>query len=328
MGRVGCGVGLLCLALSGCSASSHSSVQGKAPGLTKITVAMGYFANVQFAPFYVAQQAGYYRKAGLDVHFNYGTEPDLLRLASVGKVDFVNSGGDEVLAAGAQGLHLRYVLTQYSRFPPAVFALRRTSIEKPSDLHGHSVGVPGTYGASYVGLLALLARAHVRDVAIRSIGFSQVESVAHHKVDAAVGYAMNEPIELREQGLPVNEIDIYHWADIAGAGIVTSDAEIAHHPAIVRAFVRATVQGIKVTLHDPELGFGAAEAAVKEIKAQPHSPRATLQRCLAFWQPEPGHPVGWIDPRVWAETAKLLYQFKQIPHTVSPTPYYTNRFVQ
>lgn len=294
-----------------------------------ITVGMGYFANVQFAPFYVAQAKGYYRRAGLDVHFRYGIEPDLLKLADLGKVDFVNSGGDEVLTAGARGLHVRYVLTQYSRFPAALFSLRKTGIRRVGDVRGHSIGVPFKFGASYVGLAALLQRSGIplSRVRVRSIGFTQVESVAHGKVDAAVGYAMNEPVELRHQGYGVQEFDIFQWANIAGAGIATGDGEIARRPNVVRAFVRSTVQGMAETLRNPDEAFRISEAQVPEIKAQPSVQRDVLSRCLDFWRAEPGHALGWMNPQVWSETGRLLYRFKQIPHPVSPSPFYTNRFV-
>lgn len=310
-------------------AGADSAARAAPPALRSITVAMGYVANVQFAPFYVAQQRGYYRRAGLDVHFQYGIEPDLLRLASAGKVDFVNSGGDEVLAAGAQGLHVRYVLTQYSLFPTALFSLRGTGIRTVAELRGRSIGLPYRFGASYIGLLALLQAAGipVSRVKIESIGFQQVPTVAHHKVDAAVGYAMNEPIELRQQGYRVSEIDVYHWANLAGAGIATSDAEIAAHPAMVRAFVQATIQGLRDTLRDPSAAWAASIRAVPGLAAQAHAQRAVLQRALDFWHAEPGHPLGWMDPQVWSRTARALYQFKQIPRPVSPAAFYTNQFV-
>src|SRR5579859_4227236 len=196
------------------------SVAGKQPALRSVTVAMGYIPDVQFAPYYVALTRGYYRAAGLDIHFNYNIEPTLLKLADQGKVDFVVSGGDEVLAAGAHGLRVKYVMTQYSRFPSALFALQSERITGPAGLRGKTIGVPGQYGASYVGLLTLLKAAGLSpsNVSIKSIGYTQAASVAAHKVDAAVGYAMNEPLELRSERYKISELDIWHWANITGAG--------------------------------------------------------------------------------------------------------------
>jgi len=67
----------------------------------RITLAMGYIPNVQFAPFYVAAARGYYRAAHLAVTFDYGFAPDLLRQVGVGKVAFANADSDAVISARA-----------------------------------------------------------------------------------------------------------------------------------------------------------------------------------------------------------------------------------
>ena len=40
------------------------------------------------------------------------------------------------------------------------------------------------------------------------------------------------PIMLRQRGTSVHELDVYRWASIAGAGVATSDTEIARHPDV------------------------------------------------------------------------------------------------
>lgn len=330
MGRLAL-IGLVLL-VTGCGAThttATQTIQTHHGSLQNVTVGMGYIPNVQFAPFYVAQSRGYYRQAGLNVHFQYSIEPNLLRLASEGKVDLVNSGGDEVLAAAAQGVHVTYVMTEYSRFPSALFSLKSAGIRTPAQLRGHSVGIPGAYGASYVGLLELLRHAGLprSAVTIKSIGFTQVVSVAHHKVDSAEGYATNEVVEMRHEGYKVNEIDVYRYANLAGAGIAAGNEEIAKHPAVVRGFVRATLRGLVDTLRNPNSAFAITLRAVPQLAAQREGQRAVLQRSLDFWRAEPGHSLGWVDPRIWQTTARLLYQFKQIARPVSPAKYYTNRFI-
>jgi NitT/TauT family transport system substrate-binding protein len=319
---------LVVLGLAGCVTAAPSQAAPPRQHLIPVTVAMGYFRSVQFAPFFVAQARGYYRQAGLDPHFQFTIEPTALRLLSDGKVDFVNSGGDEVLAAGAQGLHVRYVMTQYSRFPAALFFLKSSRIQHVSDLIGKRVGIPGFYGASYIGLRALLQAAHVpySRVHVEAINFTQVTSVETHKVDAAMGYAMNEPVELRSQGYKVGEFDVYHWANLAGAGIATSDAMIAHHPAVVRAFIAATLHGLRDTLHNYRQALAISARAVPELRANLALQARILKRALHFWQPA-GVPLGAMDPHVWALTARVLYEFHQIPHPVTPTNFYTNQFI-
>jgi NitT/TauT family transport system substrate-binding protein len=64
--------------LAGCAGPGASS------GPTKLVVGLGYVPNVQFAQFYRAQEAGYYREAGLEVTFDNKTDEDLVPLTAQG----------------------------------------------------------------------------------------------------------------------------------------------------------------------------------------------------------------------------------------------------
>ncbi len=318
---------MLALGVSACAFVGTPHRQQARATLTSVHVAMGFTQNVQFAPFYVAQKLGYYRSAGLKVDFNYTSEPNALTLLSQGKIDFVDSGGDEVLAAGASGLHVRYVLTQYSRFPSALFFLKSSHIAKVSDLAGKTVGVPATYGASYYGLLALLRSNHVNAsrVHIDNIGYTQVTSVAGGKVSAAMGYAPNEPVELASEGKSVGEFDVYKWDNLAGAGIAASDKEISNQPKRVKGFVRATLKGLKFAIKHPARAFTISKEAIPGLE-NPALQRKVLQRAIIFWKPA-GVPLGHMDPKVWSRTATALYEFKQITRKVRPSLYFTNQFL-
>ena len=65
---------------------------------------MGYIPSVQFAPFYVAQERGYFKDAGLDIDFRYGMETDLLKLVGTNELQFMIGSGEEVILGRSQGL--------------------------------------------------------------------------------------------------------------------------------------------------------------------------------------------------------------------------------
>ena len=94
--------------------------------LRNVVIGMGYIPNVQFAPYYVADQRGYYRRAGLKVTFSYAFSPNLMELTGAGKVDFANADGTDAIAAEAQGVPIVYVMAEYQRLPAAIFALAVT----------------------------------------------------------------------------------------------------------------------------------------------------------------------------------------------------------
>jgi NitT/TauT family transport system substrate-binding protein len=318
----------IAVALAGCATGDGAEPANTfSPKLTNVDVVMGYRPDVQFAPFYAAIKQGYYKSAGLNVKFNYTSEPNALQLLSNGSVDFVDSGGDEVLTAGAAGLHVKFVLTQYSRFPSALFFLESSKIKHIADLKGKTIGVPGDYGASYYGLLALLAAGGLTSaqVTIEPIGYTQVSEVASGQVAAAMGYAPNEPVALRSEGKAVGEFDVYHWDNIAGAGIATSNSLIAHKPGLVHAFVAATLRGMRFALAHPGRTFAISKAFIPEF-SNPGLQRQVLNRALVFWKPA-GVALGRMDPKVWNLTEKILYRFKVISKRVSASAYYTNRFV-
>ena len=92
---------------------------------------MGYIPNVQFAPWYVAQEKGYFEDAGLEITMDYGKVNDVMRLLAAGEIDFVIAGGDEVIVARSQDLPVTYVMALYARFPAAVVSLKEAAINEP-----------------------------------------------------------------------------------------------------------------------------------------------------------------------------------------------------
>ena len=73
------------LVISGCASSGSTNEAG---ALTKISLPMGYIANIQFAPFYVALEKGYFKDAGINLEFDYKFETDGVALVGAGELPF------------------------------------------------------------------------------------------------------------------------------------------------------------------------------------------------------------------------------------------------
>src|SRR5215212_8943039 len=213
------------LVLLGCTSLRSTNEAG---ALTKIRLPMGYIANIQYAPFYVAVEKGYFRDAGIDLEFDYKFETDGVALVGSGELPFAVVSGEQVLLARAQGLPVTYVAAWYQEYPVSVVAKSELGILIPQDLKGKKIGLPGLFGANYVGLRALLFEAHMSesDVTLVSIGFNQVDLLAAGQQDVVVGYSANEPIQLRARGIPVTEIRVADYVQLASNGILASEKVI------------------------------------------------------------------------------------------------------
>ncbi|HKO24693.1 MAG TPA: ABC transporter substrate-binding protein [Chloroflexota bacterium] len=317
-------------------AHAHATAGPRAAStsLRTVTIGMGYIPSVQFAPFYVADQRGYYRRAGLKVTFDYASSPNLLQLVGAGRVDLAIADGTDAIAAVAQGVPIVYVMAEYQRFPVAIFSLAGSHIRSVADLRGKTIGVPGRYGATYVGLLAALHAAGLRpaDVKIQTIGYTQVESVATRKVDAAIGYSPNEPVLLARRGYKVNTIEVSAVANLVGPGVVAGRSLIAHDPALVRAFVQATLHGMADAIANPHMAFTMAlrVPGLTTLRGRDATDQyAVLLRTIAFWHSPStrAHGLGYADPMQWRTSVRILHAIGQLPHMPEPATLYANRFV-
>src|SRR6059058_5508498 len=149
---------LLALIVAACG-SSNTDTGGTS--LKKVSIGLGYIPDIQFAPFYVAQSKGYYKNAGLDVTFHHGIVNDLIGSMVLGHDTFVFASGDEGLVARSKGLKVVDVSTIFQKYPVSLIVPANSSIHTLADLKGHSIGEPGPFGSTYVGLLALLYQAHL-----------------------------------------------------------------------------------------------------------------------------------------------------------------------
>src|SRR5215510_7736339 len=249
----------MALILSGCSSS-----QSTTEALTYIRLPMGYIPNIQFAPFYVAVEKGYFKEAGIELEFDYKFETDGVSLVGAGELPFAVVSGEQVLLARAQGLPVTYVAAWYQQFPVSVVAKSEAGVIVPQDLKGKKIGLPGLFGANYVGLRALLNAGKLTeaDVTLDAIGFNQVELVAAGEQDIIVGYAANEPLQLRAQGIAVTEIRVADYAQLASNGILASEKVIAEDPDLVRAFIGGFLKGLEDTIANPDEAFTMSESYI------------------------------------------------------------------
>ena len=293
--------------------------------LTTIRLPMGYVADPQYAPFYVAVERGYFAEEGLAIEFDYSFETDGIALVGAGELPLAVASGEQILLARAQGLPVVYVMQWWQDFPVAIAALTEAGIREPADLAGRNVGVPGFFGASYVGLVGLLSANGMTldDIDANEIGFNQVESLLTGQSEAIVVYINNEPVQLRQRGEAIDVIAVADYADLVANGFLTNEQTIAENPELVQRFINAFMRGLRDTLADPDAAY---EISKKFVEGLDDSRKGVLEASLPLWGTE---PLGRTDPASWVVTQDVLLEMGLL---AGPLPdldkAYTNEFVE
>lgn len=306
---------ILCLALALGACSPSPSLAPSASGaLRPITLLLGFQPDVQFAPFYLAQQAGYFADAGLLVTIEYSD--DVIRLVADGQSEFGVADATDVMIGRTSGIPVKYVATLYDHFPVALIGAPAVVPAEPAGLAGLRIGTPGRFGSSWHALLALLHAGGLTpdDVTIREYPqFNQVEGLLHGDVDLITGFVANEPLRLEAQGFDVALMTVDDFAPLPGPGIVVGDELLAADLDLVGAMIGPVVQAQRAIAADVDVGLDAAIREVPAIGDDRETARAVLEATVDAWG---APPSGAIDTEVWSAGFRTMKALELIDGSV------------
>lgn len=292
-----------------------------------IHLPVGYIPNIQFAPLYVAIDKGYFKSSGLDVSLDYSMETDNVALVGANQLPFAVVSGEQVLLGRGQGLPVVYVMSWYQKFPVGIVSKSSEKISKPEDLKGKKIGLPGLYGASYIGLRALLSAGDLteKDVTLDSIGYNQVEALTAGQEQAAVIYVANEPIQLKHQGLDVSVLKTADYLPLVANGLITNEKTLKERPELVKKVVEAILKGIKDTVANPDEAYEISAKYVENLKnADTEVQKQILAASIDLWQAD---LKGQSDLTAWKNTEKILLDMSLLKESLDVNQAFTNEFL-
>ncbi len=179
-------------------------------------------------------------------------------------------------------------------------------IDQPAQVAGKKIGIPGLFGASFIGWKALAYAANINEaeVKLQEIGFTQAAAIQQGAVDGAIVYLANEPVQLRRLGLETQVILVSDYIDLVSNGLVAGDKLIAEQPELVQKMVRATLRGLQYSIDHPDEAFTMARTIIPEMTdADAPTQREVLDTSIELWRSEqPGHS----DRESWQESVDFM----------------------
>jgi NitT/TauT family transport system substrate-binding protein len=312
-------IAVLAVLVAACGGGAPATPSPTPAAPVELAIGLGYIPSVQFAQFYLAEQAGYYRDAGLEVTFENKIDPELITLVGQGAFDVGIADGTSVIPAVSQGIPVRYVFTVYADFPSIVFAKASSGITGPADLAGRKVGIPGRYGSSWIQLQALLAGAGLTPADLEIVpfpDFGQLAALEQGVVDAATGFVNNEPIRMELAGTPAVVLALPADSQLPGNGLIVGQAALDGPKAdAIRAFIAATRQAMGEIAANPQKGLEAAIARVPELAGDRAAQLAVLEATIATWQNDytAANGIGAVDAAAWERSIAFMSGLPESP---------------
>ena len=231
-------------------------------------ILLTFIPNVQFAPFYVGIEEGFFADAGYDVTLEHLQEPEVLDLVAVGQANFGIVSGEQVILARSRGRDVIYIFEWFQRYPVALVYSDVLDLSDLEQLRGLKVGIPGRFGASYSGLTTLLNSAGLSetDVEVNEIGFNAAEVFCLGAVDAAMVYANNEPLQIRNRAAAgdcgaitdIEVITVASQVDLVSNGLIANRSLLDAAPESARRMALALKAALQFSIDNPARAYLAS----------------------------------------------------------------------
>jgi NitT/TauT family transport system substrate-binding protein len=292
-----------------------------------VRLPVGYIPNVQFAPLYVGLEKGFFSQEGIDLSLDYNMETDSVALVGAGQLQFATVSGEQVLLGRAQGLPVVYILAWYQQYPVGVAAPTNQNIHKPADLKGKKIGLPGLYGANYIGLRALLDAGGLKeeDVTLESVGYNQVETLISNRADAVSIYVANEPIQLKARGYDVDVMPVSDYLQLVSNGFITNETTLKENPELVRKMVSAMLKSMEYTQANPDEAYDICKKYVENLaQADQAIQKQVLSTSIELWK---GDRLGYSQPKAWENMQSILLKMGLLKQELDLSKAFTNDYL-
>jgi NitT/TauT family transport system substrate-binding protein len=287
--------------------------------------------------FFLAQDRGYFKKAGIDIVMDQGKGSGApIPLVASGTYD-VGFGDINALIQFAALKPAEAPIAVYVMYnqPPFTIAVRADSaIKTPKDLEGKTLG--GAAGDGALKLFPAFCKvAKIDCTTIKTTNFQpslREQMLMSKQVDGAFGYVNTIRFSAKLMHVPEKDIRYIKYGDFGmdlySNGIIVSKKLAKEHPEVVKGLIAAINQGVKDALKDPAAAIDAVAKREPLIKKD-----VERERFDATLQDEMNSPeiakigLGNIDKARLKKAIDILVDAQKLPRTPTVDEVFTDKFM-
>jgi NitT/TauT family transport system substrate-binding protein len=290
---------------------------------TGVRLSLDYEIDGRAAAFLLPFDKGYYKAEGVNVSIDPAS-------GSLETIERVASGNYEMGLAdinafikfrdSKRDVPIKAVFMLYNRPPFAVIGRKSRGVSQPKDLEGKILGAPAADGAyAQWPIFARVNNIDVSTIKIEIVSFPVREPMlAAGQVDAITGLSYYSFIDLKDKGVPVDDIAVLLMADygveLYGNAIIVNSKFADQNPDAVKGFLTAFMKGLKETVKQPSIAIGSVLKRNSEAKKNVELERLTMAIRENIITPEvKENGYGVIDEERFAraiEQISVAYKFK------------------
>jgi NitT/TauT family transport system substrate-binding protein len=311
---------------------SATAFAGGAYAQTPIRFLLDWKIDGTSTPFLLGIDKGYFKAEGLDVtilepaSFDPGeSEQETLKRIASGDVEMGFGDINAMIKFRDQNpqMPIKAVYIVHNKAAYSVVGRKSRGVTYPKDLEGKKLGAPARDESFAQWKIFVQANAlDESKIAIENIGMPVREPMlAAGQVDAVTGLSFSSYINLKDRGVPPDDIAVMLMADygvnLYGNAVLVSQKFADENPEAVKAFLRAFTKALKESLSKSSAAIDSVIKRNTALRKDLELDRFKMAIRDNIQTPEvKAHGYGAVDTPRFEKSIDLIalaYPFKQKP---------------
>jgi NitT/TauT family transport system substrate-binding protein len=302
-----------------------------------VKIMMDWIIQGTHAPFFVAQDKGYFKAEGVTVDtIDAGKGATNVAVSVAGGVyhfGWVDLPSMIRFNAQNPASPLTAVYMSFDASPLAVITRKAAGIRKPADLDGRKIaGGPGTAVHDTISILLKAANAEnvkINWVAVQPQLFGPM--LKRGEVDGTGGFTNSNIPAALELGFTLDDLFVIKYsdfgADMYGLALVTTKKFADENPATVHGVVKALNQGTKDTIASPQKALDVLKALDPMLKLDIEKVRLDIALGLTNTANVAKNGLSSVTAEKLKKTIDAMVTAYALPTSPDPATVYTDRFL-